>query len=414
MPTKTARKIVKIDEDKCDGCGVCVPSCAEGAIQIIAGKARLVSEIYCDGLGACLGECPMGAITIEERVAEAFDEKATEQHLAKQESEPEPVAFGCPSARVTQFEREVPRSPVPNPQPPSPKSALAHWPVQLTLVPPQAPFLQGTDLLLAADCAPFAYPNFHNDFLKNHSLLIACPKLDNLQAHIKKLTDILRQSTVKSLAVLHISLLVLLVMVAGCSRSAAAPMATEPAITPTARLWTFNTNLVGGLPQGAAVFGGNWSVRAESGTTSAPNALCQVGTATYPAMTLSDTVYTDVLVQTRFKPISGNTDRAAGIIFRVQDKNNYYIIRANALEDNVNIYKYASGVRSLLKNGSAKVLSGQWQELRVEVVGSRIRGFLNGRLVVETSDGTFKSGKVGLWTKADSVTCFDDVDVRAP
>lgn len=197
MPTKTARKIVKIDEEKCDGCGLCVPSCAEGAIQVIDGKARLVSEIYCDGLGACLGECPMGAITIEERVAEAFDEKATEEHLVEKESEPS-IPCGCPSARVTQFERETA-----SPQSPAPKTMLRHWPVQLTLVPPQAPFLQGTDLLLAADCAPFAYPNFHNDFLKEHSLLIACPKLDDLQAHIKKLTDILRQSTVKSLTVLH-------------------------------------------------------------------------------------------------------------------------------------------------------------------------------------------------------------------
>lgn len=208
MQSKTARKIIKIDEEKCDGCGLCVPSCAEGAIQIIDGKARLVSEIYCDGLGACLGECPMGAITIEERVAAAFDEKATEQHLAVKESTPS-VAHGCPSERVTQFEPEAPpslvkdQSPVASPHSASPRSTLAHWPVQLTLVPPKAPFLQGADLLLAADCAPFAYANFHQDFLKDHSLLIACPKLDNMEAHVKKLTDILQQSSVKSLTVLH-------------------------------------------------------------------------------------------------------------------------------------------------------------------------------------------------------------------
>ncbi|MDO8717216.1 MAG: 4Fe-4S binding protein [Dehalococcoidales bacterium] len=211
MQSKTARKIVKIDEAKCDGCGLCVPSCAEGAIQIIDGKARLVSEIYCDGLGACLGECPMGAITIEERVAAAFDEKATEEHLAEKECEPS-VPCGCPSERVTQFEPAVPNpqspvasphSPIPSPQSPIPRSTLAHWPVQLTLVPPHAPFLQGADLLLAADCAPFAYANFHQDFLKDHSLLIACPKLDNMEAHVKKLTDILQQSSVKSLTVLH-------------------------------------------------------------------------------------------------------------------------------------------------------------------------------------------------------------------
>ena len=209
-------------------------------------------------------------------------------------------------------------------------------------------------------------------------------------------------------------LLVLLVMAAGCVSPAAVPMAAETALTPATRLWTFDTDPVGGLPQGAAVFSGNWSVRSEPDTLSSPNAFCQTGNAVYPALSLSDTVYTDVLVQTPFKPISGNTDRAAGIIFRIQDKNNYYIIRANALEDNVNIYKYVNGVRSLLKEETVKVLSGQWQELRVEVVGSRIRGFLNGRLVVETSEDTFKSGKVGLWTKADSVTCFDDIEVRAP
>ncbi len=201
MQSKTARKIVKIDEEKCDGCGLCVPSCAEGAIQVINGKARLVSEIYCDGLGACLGECPMGAITIEERVADAFDEKATEQHLAEKETEPS-IPCGCPSARVAQFEREIP-GPSFTSEGPAPRSYLAHWPVQLTLVPPKAPFLQGTDLLLAADCAPFAYANFHQDFLKDHSLLIACPKLDNMDAHVKKLTDILQQSSVKSLTVLH-------------------------------------------------------------------------------------------------------------------------------------------------------------------------------------------------------------------
>ena len=223
--------------------------------------------------------------------------------------------------------------------------------------------------------------------------------------------------------ILHLPLylLVLVVMVAGCVSPAATPATTMPptpgtATTPTLTLrrWTFDTDLVGGPPQGATVFSGNWSVRSESNTSSAPNALCQTGSATFPAMTLSDAVYTDVIVQTRFKPVSGSIDRAAGIIFHVQDRDNYYIVRANALENNVNIYKYVNGSRSTLKEGAAKVLSGQWQELRVEVVGRRIRGFLNGQLVVETSDDTFKSGSVGLWTKADSVTCFDDADVRAP
>ena len=225
---------------------------------------------------------------------------------------------------------------------------------------------------------------------------------------------------------LFLYLLVLVVMVAGCVRPAATPVATvppTPSTAPTPQLpapmliasrWTFDTDPVGGPPQGATVFSGNWLVRAESDTPSVPNALCQTGRATFPAMTLSDAVYTDVLVSTRFKPISGSIDRAAGIIFHVQDENNYYIVRANALEDNVDIRKYVNGSRSTLKVRSVEVLSGQWQELRVEVLGSRIQGFLNDQLVVEISDDTFKSGKVGLWTKADSVTCFDDVEVRAP
>ena len=213
----------------------------------------------------------------------------------------------------------------------------------------------------------------------------------------------------KVLVIIGLALISLsLVFTMSCSSSE--PTTTTPTTT---TLWTFDTDPVGGLPQGATVFSGNWLVRAESDTPSALNALCQTGTATFPAMTLSDAVYTDVLVSTRFKPISGSVDRAAGIIFRVQDENNYYILRANALENNVDIRKYVNGRRITLKIESIEVLAGQWQELRVEVVGNQIKGFLNGQLVVETSDDTFQSGKVGLWTKADSVTCFDDVEVQA-
>jgi len=221
MTTKTMRKIVHIDEELCDGCGLCVPSCAEGAIQIIDGKAKLVSEMYCDGLGACLGECPQGAITIEEREAVGFNEEAVTQHLAEEEKAEAPAACGCPSATVTTLDRseaspqaacgcpsdsmttmERGEAPAPAKSEAGP-STLAHWPVQLTLVPPGAPFLQGTDLLLAADCVPFAYPGFHQDFLSGHSLLIACPKLDDYPAHLAKLTEILRSSDIKSLTVVH-------------------------------------------------------------------------------------------------------------------------------------------------------------------------------------------------------------------
>jgi Pyruvate/2-oxoacid:ferredoxin oxidoreductase delta subunit len=213
MTTKTVRKIVYIDEEKCDGCGVCIPSCAEGALQIIDGKARLISEKFCDGLGACLGECPQDAITIEERVAEEFDEELVKEHLTSSQPadtlacgcpsstvEQFEPAEGCPGARVTQFGTATTPETVPGtPQP----SMLGHWPVQLTLVPPKAPFLQGTDLVLAADCVPFAYAGFHQDFIRNHSLLVACPKLDDFQAHLSKLTAILSQSDIKSLTVVH-------------------------------------------------------------------------------------------------------------------------------------------------------------------------------------------------------------------
>ncbi|GFE57574.1 family 16 glycoside hydrolase [Geobacter sp. AOG1] len=177
--------------------------------------------------------------------------------------------------------------------------------------------------------------------------------------------------------------------------------------------WTFDADPVGGLPAGMHGFSGKWLVRAEANAPSKPNALCQTGSAHYPALALSDKVYRDVMISTRFKPISGTEDQAAGIIFRIQDKDNYYILRANALENNVNIYRYQGGSRSVIKESSKTVFSGQWQELRVEVKGNRIRGYLNGELAVEANDDVFKAGKVGLWTKADSVTCFDNVEVTA-
>jgi NAD-dependent dihydropyrimidine dehydrogenase PreA subunit len=201
MITKLLRKIVKIDEEKCNGCGACVPSCAEGALQIIDGKAKLVSEQYCDGLGACLGECPQGAITIEEREAEEFNEKAVEHHLQSKEHATEELPCGCSSATVTQFARRA----VPQTQTAeaATESMLTHWPVQLTLVPPSAPFLQRADLVLAADCVPFAYASFHHDFLPDHALVVACPKLDDFEAHLSKLTEILCHSEPKSITVVH-------------------------------------------------------------------------------------------------------------------------------------------------------------------------------------------------------------------
>jgi Pyruvate/2-oxoacid:ferredoxin oxidoreductase delta subunit len=201
MTIKTIREIVKIDEDKCDGCGLCVPACVEGALQIVDGKAKLISDTYCDGLGACLGECPQDAITIEERGAEEFDEEAAST-MSNRHSDTKVTTHTCPSATVTTFTRGDNTSLTP-PESKSQPSELDHWPIQLTLVPPKAPFLQGSALLLAADCVPFAYSSFHHDFLKDHTLLIACPKLDDLQTHFDKLTELLRQSDVKSLMVAH-------------------------------------------------------------------------------------------------------------------------------------------------------------------------------------------------------------------
>jgi len=200
--TRTVRKIVEIDEEKCNGCGNCIIACAEGALQIIDGKAKLISEKYCDGLGACLGECPQDAIIIGERIADGFDEEAVELHLEEKEHVTEEFPCGCPSATVTQFDRQWAPGVVQE-ETIDQQSMLSHWPVQLTLVPPTAPFLQGVDLVLTADCVPFAYAGFHQDFLRNHSLLIACPKLDDIQAHLKKLTDILSHSQMKSLTLVH-------------------------------------------------------------------------------------------------------------------------------------------------------------------------------------------------------------------
>jgi len=204
MTTTVFRKIVKIDDEKCNGCGICVPACAEGAIDIIDGKAKLISDMYCDGLGACLGECPQGAITIEERESEAFDEKAVKNYLETKKTAVTPLACGCPSSTVAQFKRETcSNEHAKETSGAVVRSMLGHWPVQLTLVPPTAPFLQEADLILAGDCAPFAYARFHQEFLKDHALLVACPKLDDFQAHQVKLSDIVRCSSVKSITVVR-------------------------------------------------------------------------------------------------------------------------------------------------------------------------------------------------------------------
>lgn len=206
MPT---RKIVQIDEEKCDGCGECVPSCAEGAIQIVDGKARLVSDVYCDGLGACLGTCPQDAITIIEREAPEFDEEAALRHVEQLEK-PQPAAQGCPGMAVRNLQPGLPISPMPRPGAPGvddpqggSASALRNWPIQLHLVPPNAPFLSNCDLILAADCVPFAYADFHRRFLKERPLVIGCPKLDDGQLYVEKLAEMLTASSIRSVTVVH-------------------------------------------------------------------------------------------------------------------------------------------------------------------------------------------------------------------
>ncbi|MSN25275.1 MAG: 4Fe-4S ferredoxin [Geobacter sp.] len=203
------RKIVKIDQDKCDGCGLCVPSCAEGAIKMINGKAVLSADNLCDGLGACLGECPRDAITVEEREADEFDEAAVEKHLAAQGKPapvhaPQPTAHnhggGCPGSRAMSFER--PQDSAPSAAAGSQQSQLAQWPVQLHLVSTTAPYFQGTDLLITADCVPVAYAGYHEDFLKGKAVVMGCPKLDDNNFYQQKLTELFSKSDVKSITVL--------------------------------------------------------------------------------------------------------------------------------------------------------------------------------------------------------------------
>ena len=212
------RQIVHIDEDKCNGCGLCVPNCAEGAIQIIDGKAKLLAENLCDGLGACLGHCPLDAIWVEERDADEFDEIAVEKHLGKKEEKsaaPACSGGGCPGSRAMSIKRdskpesanEVKPSEVSNYEAGDIevkiKPQLQQWPVQLMLVPPNAEYFQDADLLITADCVPFAYPNFHLDILKGKKLVVGCPKLDDTEFYVEKLTNILMSNNIKSLTVAY-------------------------------------------------------------------------------------------------------------------------------------------------------------------------------------------------------------------
>jgi len=237
------RKIIKIDEEKCNGCSLCIPNCPEGALQIIDGKARLISDLFCDGLGACIGHCPEGAIEIEEREAEEYDEKKVMENIVKQgdntikahlehlkehgeenylnqaidylkeqnienplkeEIDKPPLPCGCPGSNMidmrtnekeTTDEKNTTNSNIKQ------KSELRQWPVQINLVPVNAPYFEEADLLITADCVPFAYANFHSDFLQNKILLIGCPKLDDIEAYKEKITEILKLNNIRSVTV---------------------------------------------------------------------------------------------------------------------------------------------------------------------------------------------------------------------
>lgn len=238
------RKIIKIDEDKCNGCGLCIPNCPEGALQVIDGKARLISDLFCDGLGACIGHCPQGAITIEEREAEEYDERKVVANIVKQGMNvirahlehlkehnqdkylKEAIDFlkeknirlpfhadqphgqhtqgfsGCPGSKIMDFRKKEATTDKEKPISKA-ESELRQWPVQIMLVPPFAPYLNNADLLIAADCVPFAYPDFHQDLLKGKVLLVGCPKLDDTQVYEEKISQILKQNNIKSITYAH-------------------------------------------------------------------------------------------------------------------------------------------------------------------------------------------------------------------
>ena len=225
---KVKRKLIHIDEELCNGCGQCVPGCEEGALQIIDGKARLVAEKYCDGLGACLGECPTGALTVREVDADDFDPEAVTELLKEQGRQapkhmpsPEELRLsppsspsspsststppaskplgGCPSARLKTLtpcaQANQPRT--------QQGSALSHWPVQLRLVPPEAPFLKGADLLLTADCSAVALPDYHQEYVPGKVVLMGCPKFDDVESYVEKLAAIFAGSGLKSVTILE-------------------------------------------------------------------------------------------------------------------------------------------------------------------------------------------------------------------
>jgi len=212
------RNIIKIDEEKCTGCGLCVPGCHEEAIKIIDGKAKLISDVFCDGLGACLGECPEGALSIEERESVPFDEKMVQEAVARKKRDQaqgsgvksaphglgviSSAASGCPGSAHAVFERKPQTTPALT-QADAKQSELTHWPIQLHLVNPAADFFRSKDVVLAADCVAYSLSDFHERFLKGKSLAIACPKLDEgHDVYVDKIRKMVEESKINTLTVI--------------------------------------------------------------------------------------------------------------------------------------------------------------------------------------------------------------------
>ena len=195
------RKIIKIDQDKCNGCGACAKACHEGAIEMINGKAQLTREDYCDGLGDCLPACPTNAITFEVREAPAYDQQAV-INAKQSKNNAQPLPCGCPGTHAKTLERKATTNNTHSSCDCQCHSQLTQWPVQIKLAPINAPYFNGANLLVAADCTAFAYGNFHNDFIKNHITLIGCPKLDMVD-YAQKLTQIIKNNDVKSVKVVR-------------------------------------------------------------------------------------------------------------------------------------------------------------------------------------------------------------------
>jgi NAD-dependent dihydropyrimidine dehydrogenase PreA subunit len=233
MTKKVKRKIIEINEEKCNGCGLCIPSCPEQALQIVetknGPKVRLVKELYCDGLGACLGNCPTGALKVIEREAEEYDDAATIERIKKvapemldvhikhmqehgmhteqsHQNKEDNLPCGCPgtlSSSWTENSKKIDNQNISSSEPITIKSQLTNWPIQLNLINTAAPYLQNADIVIAADCTAFSYGNFHNEFIKGKILIIACPKLDDTEFYKSKLLQLFKTSNIKSVTVIN-------------------------------------------------------------------------------------------------------------------------------------------------------------------------------------------------------------------